>query len=89
MANENFFDILVAENEGKKYPVQVPAGVADVGDLVIYEDTFGFLHQGKVIDKASMMEGSIAHRCIEQLRDILRGVMVYKVSWGMDLAEKE
>ena len=89
MANENFCDILVAENEGKKYPVQVPAGVADVGDLVIYEDTFGFLHQGKVVDKASMLEGSIAHRCIEQLRDILRGVMVYKVSWEMENVAQE
>lgn len=81
MENEKFCDILVTEHEGKMFPVQVPAGVAEVGDLVIYEDSFGFLHQGKVVDKASMLEGSIAHRCISQLRDILRGVRVFKVSW--------
>lgn len=74
-------DLLVVEHEKEMYPVEVPAGVASEGDLISFEDAFGFPQLGRVVDKVTMNPESICHRCLSKLRTILRGLRVYKVEW--------
>ena len=81
MENGAMCDLLAVEHENKMYPVEVPSGVASEGDLISFEDAFGFPQLGRVVDKISMNPESACHRCISKLRTILRGLRVYKQEW--------
>lgn len=81
MTKTDCCDLLIVEHEKTPVIVEVPFCEADIGDLIRFEDPFGFLKLGQVIDKLCTEPDSDTYRCISILKTICRGVAVYKAAW--------
>ena len=77
----NYRDLLIVNHEDALLVVDVPANEADVGDLVSFEDPFGFIQTGNVVDKMWAEKDGEVYRCIAHLRHICKGVKIYRGRW--------
>lgn len=81
MAKDDYCDLLIVDHESTAFVVEAPAFEADPGDLVHFQDPFGFLQLGKVIDKMGASTEGDTYRCMAAVKTICQGLAVYKASW--------